>query len=492
MPTSPTVPRSFTPSILSGVPGIVVWRSVVAAAQGVGLVCGLVGIGACESTVELDIRLVMPEESDSLERTHHVSVVVQPQGLVRSFDVQGIDFDAPVAVIPSDQLSTVTTYLARDTTLLGWGSTVPFPTLPLMEDVAAFIGLPGRLSTFPTALSTPDPQMLASYAPARGIVMLHSDGATFLMNHYTYDVDRAASLSPPPQADDGGLFPAADGAVMRVAWKNGLAAWRFDPGEDMWAPVDLPAGSVLGPRGGAVVLPDGHQRLLFFGGGGALDAFSLDLVPTADGVLAVSWLEGSKLASTRTGATAVWIDHGADQLRDVVLFGGSDAAAPLVALWGGAPVAGDMRSAWTGAACASVGALPEASATSRVVCVGGVRDGEATADGVLIEHTLGAAQTCRFELLPDLLPRSIPEPLAFPFPAESLLYVQGEGALVRVETVELTTYLQDAGAERGGGGQAVRLPTGATFLLAGTAADGSPASRIQVLVPPLDGAAGTH
>src|SRR5690606_10203053 len=140
---------------------------------------------ACESAQQLPITVILPADQSELERADNASIVMRPSGEVFSFPVDGLEFRLELEGEPSTQIQQLELYLADGEELLAWGSTAAFATAGPDIGLALCLGRPGLLSTWPEGLDVPDPDLLATEALARGMLMVQSDGDTFLLNHYT-------------------------------------------------------------------------------------------------------------------------------------------------------------------------------------------------------------------------------------------------------------------------------------------------------------------
>ena len=144
-----------------------------------------VAAAACDSSYPLEIRVVLPEDDDELDRADNAALVLLPEGITANYDVDGTSFSVALEVEPDELNRAVELYLARGSELIAWGRSAVFVTQAPSDDLAMFIGRPGALSTYPGSLDAPDPEVLAAEAVGRGIVILGSAGETFLFSAFT-------------------------------------------------------------------------------------------------------------------------------------------------------------------------------------------------------------------------------------------------------------------------------------------------------------------
>lgn len=445
------------------------------------LICGAgVAPCACEPiTRELGFDLVVPEDSDDYERADNASVTIEPDGATGTWAVDGLDFSLDIEVDPSDDPRTMSVFLADGEDLIAWGKSPVFVTGGANVGIAIFLGRPGRLSTFPGQFETPDPEQLATRALGRGMLGLSSKGETALLSEIDLETQVGATLDDPPPIADGGLYTDPAGGALRLAFEgtDGWMAARYDPPSDTWTALDVDGAPP--PRPGAAVLEATEAgEVWLIGGGDQSDGLEVDLLPNEGTTLATSPLSGLTLDDPRRGATAAWFQR-PDEPAGFIVFGGDRPALPLVFVHPDGATAGETGS-WTGAACAQLDDVMGA----RVLCLGGIRDGQPTADAVVISLPAGAPP--EVSVLLDLLPVPMEDPLLLP--TEGALYAQGEGRLVRVSrngNLEAPAAVQevDAPSTRANGGHSVLLGTGATFLAGGWAVDGSPIDQWEVFLP---------
>jgi uncharacterized protein (TIGR00251 family) len=192
---------------------------------------------ACESSQDLPIRVVFPEDLD-LARADNAVLRLSPQNLDVTYDISGPDFALELELEPDSLTSTLTLYLAQGPDLLAWGRSAPFVLSSPPADLALYVSPPGALSTFPGAITSPDPELLACPAFGRGMLLFNSDGGTGLFNSFDLATEIGATLDPAgglPDASDGALVPDSAGGVWRVAWAEQLRAFRYEPGDDEWS-----------------------------------------------------------------------------------------------------------------------------------------------------------------------------------------------------------------------------------------------------------------
>ncbi|PRP90849.1 hypothetical protein ENSA5_60990 [Enhygromyxa salina] len=448
---------------------------------GLGLALTLAGASACESPRELPITVILPADTSDYERADNASLVMRPSGDAFSFGVDGLDFSLELEGEPSTSLQQLELYLADGDELLAWGSTVPFATAGADVGLALFLGRPGLLSTWPEVLDTPDPALLAAEAIGRGMLMVQADGDTFLLNHYSLALEAGSRLPDTVSfgADDGGLFSAADGAVVRMAWEQlEPTAWRYDPSADAWSELSVDGAAEIGARPGASVLVDPDRtRLYLLGGGGLLDGVAIDLLPDDDGVLAAAPVADLVLDAPRVGAAALWIATDDDPTADVLLVGGEEAGPLALLTSAGASVGPSL--AWRDLACAIQN--PGADAVT-VLCLGGSIDGSPTADAASIEVIVGGS--AEVEIRESFLPLALPDPLIFA--DDFALYAQGEARWLRIARDDASVSEPNSAPLRASGGHLASLANGVTFVLGGVDQGGVALDRWQVFTPAIE------
>jgi hypothetical protein len=439
------------------------------------LLASLASLWACESPRELPITVILPADTSGFERADNVSLVMRPSGDVFSFPVKGLDFRVELEGQPTTQVQQLELYLADGEELLAWGSTAPFATAGPDIGLALFLGRPGLLSTWPEVLDAPDPNLLATAALARGMLMVQADGDTFLLNHYTLGLESGSRL--PDTAglgpDDGGLFSAPDGAVIRLAYEQVAAtAWRYEPGADRWTELMVDGADAIGLRAGAATLVDpDYSRVYLLGGGEATDAIAIALVPV-DGRLAVAPVDALTLDSPRAGATAIWIPSADNPTADALIIGGEQPGPLALRTSNGELIGPELQ--WHGFACAL-------QSSTTILCVGGSLDDQPSADAA--RFTVRPGDTAEFELHESFLPAALADPRLF---ADSTaLYAQGEGRWFRIDRKTLLVEEPDSAPLRARGGHLVELATGATFVVGGVNQEGVALDRWQVFVPAI-------
>jgi uncharacterized protein (TIGR00251 family) len=453
-----------------------------AARRALGLALALLVPGllsGCESASEMSVGVVLPEERGELERADNAAVVLQPGNERVTFPVEGLDFALEVEREPDGAARRLELYLAEGDELLAWGSTAPFVLDGSEVDVALFLGRPGQLSTWPAEVADPDPDLLAARAIGRGMLVLEADGDTSLLNEFSLALEPGAELDDPPDPADGGLFPAADGTIVRLTWSAGPAsAWRYDPGEDRWDALEVDAAAQIGPRPGAAWLLEADAtRLYLLGGGELVDGVAIELVADADDRLAAAPIDDLVLDGPRRGATALWLPSVDDPSADALLVGGDDPSLPLAFQTSTNTAFGPAR-AWTAAACAiRIDATDDTPATA--LCVGGQLDGAPTSAG--LHASFGA--TAQVELIDAFLPLALPDPLLLV--DDFALYALGEGRSLPIARDSATLANGDFATLRARGGHSVLLSSGATFLVGGVGTDEAALDRWQVFTPAL-------
>jgi uncharacterized protein (TIGR00251 family) len=452
-----------------------------------GLTLGLVLAPACENPRELPITVILPADTNGYERADNATVIMRPSGdtFVFTDNVDGLDFRLELEGEPTSETQQMELYLADGETLIAWGSTASFSTGGPDVGLAVFLGRPGLLSTWPDTLDTPDPNVLACEALGRGMLLVEGDGDTYLLNHYSLELESGEPLpaSESFAGDDGGLFSAADGSVVRLGFEQvDPLAWRYDPSSDAWTELEVDAAADIGLRPGAAVLADpDRSRVYLLGGGGATDAVAIDLVADDDDRLAAAPVSAFELDLPRDHATALWIPRADNPTADVLLVGGGpvDMLAPpipVVMLASTGQSVGPSL-AWRDLACA-IESQDESLTT--VLCVGGTLDDLSTADALRIEI---ANEGATVEVLTSFLPAPLPDPRLFS--DDFALYAQGEARWFRISRDDGNVSEPESAPLRGTGGSCVALANGVTFSVGGVDRDGAALDRWQVFTPAI-------
>jgi len=417
-------------------------------------------------TTDVAVELVLPPDDLELERTNNASVVLEPQGFSRTVAADGLDFALSFEVSPDAVARTLSIYLAEDDELLAWGKTPPFTYAGASDGLALLLARPGMLVPLDFELDRPDPAARIAPIAELGLLVLASDGSALYLDAYQYTLEAAASLDDGPAPDDGVLVGAADGGVVRVAWQDGIAAWRFDAVADAWKALELD-GELSARPGAAWWIDPEREHLRILGGGQADDVVELALRGSEPRELVV--VEGLRLDAPRAGATALELDG------HPLVIGGDDPASALA--WrADADAAAGPSAAWTALACATLSDEPP-----QALCVGGLRDGTATADALRLELGGDALELTE---LPGLLPLPVPAPLLFS--DDAALYVQGEARWLRIDRTDLTVTELPTPAPRATGGSTAPLPSGATLLVGGLSLDGEPLDRWYAFAPTVE------
>lgn len=442
----------------------------------------LAGLCACESEIPFPVRVILPEETAELRRADNATIVLSPQGLTATYEVDGTDFSLELAIEPDDVQRTLTIYLADRTELLAWGRTAPFILDAPPADLAVMLARPGALSTWPGAAPEPDPDLLAAPVRGLGLLLLSAGGDTALLNEFTYAIEVGAPLDPEdgeiPDPADGALVGDLGGGVSRVTWSAGLRVYRFSPADNAWSEPAV-IGDATPPRPGAAwVLDRAREHLLLVGGGDETTIAELSLLPDDDGQLRLRTLDLG-LDGPRQGARAVLVDRGDVEAEPEILVFGGAGDLPAVYAPKGAHALGPVG-AWSGAGCAQVDLADAASV--RVLCLGGLRGGAATADAVLVDVPAKgdpvAEERAGFLSVPLADPRLFTDDLA--------IYAQAAGMWVRVDREDLAVTTAETSATRAAGGHSITLATGVTFLVGGRTADDGAVDRWWVFAPALD------
>lgn len=416
-------------------------------------------------TTAVDIQLLLPADDIELQRTNNVSVVLEPQGFSETVAADGLDFGLTFEVPPDGVVRELSVYLAEDDELLAWGRTPPFTYSGATDGLALLLARPGALAPLDFAFAQPDAAARMAPVGDVGMLVLASDGSALFLDAYQYTFATASSLDDGPAPDDGLLVGAADGGVVRVAWRDGIRAWRFDAVADAWQALEL-GGELQARPGAAPWIDPSGERMRLFGGGEATDVVELAL----DGSDArdVTPVEGLRLDGPRIGAAMLEIDGHA------ILVGGDDPTLALAWQADADQAVGPTTpwtGPWTGLACAPLN-------DTAALCVGGLREAMPTADALRIELGEGAL---RADVLDELLPVPLSAPLLLP--DEAAVYAQGEGRWVRIDRADLGVIEPPNPAPRATGGSLAVLPSGITLLVGGLDVDGTPLDRWYAFAP---------
>lgn len=445
------------------------------------------GLGCKPLTTDLNVDLILPEDSTDYDATNNVSVVLDP-GDTTQFETDGLDFSLEVELDPDDTLRTLAVYLALDTELLGWGRTAEF-TLRRQDPVGLFVGRPGKLSSFPLVLDLDDPALQAAHVAGRGIVLLEPAGATMFIDEISWEPQSAATLPNPPSGLDGTFVGDSLGGADRVRWEQTIGMQRFDVGGDEWIDVDLAGADAIGPRPGAAFWSDADGTALFlFGGGEATSIVQIDLVPPDDeesGSLGARIVSDIELDAPRQDATAtVLVREGGDEGEVTIVCGGLDDVELVRLVEPGVSIG--PVGPWTGARCVQVDRGAADAEVVRMLCGGGVRAGTPTAD--VVELVFGPADTPWGPTNPEVVEHPDLLGLAMPdirwFVDDFAVYAQAEGALQPFASADLAA-MDVLPALRASGGSTLALPTGATLVAGGVDVEGIPTTRMQLFTPAL-------
>ena len=132
------------------------------------------------------------------------------------------------------------------------------------------------------------------------------------------------------------------------------------------------------------------------------------------------------------------------------------------------------EAAWTGGRCVVLEA-----ATARILCGGGERDGAPTADALAVTFFPDAQPMISEHV--GLLGMPMADPIWFS--DDVAVYAQGGGRLLALSRADLTATERTAASGRDTGGAVARMPTGASLLVGGRAADGTPLTAWHVFAP---------
>ena len=434
------------------------------------LLCGV----ACNVEVPFSVRVIFPEEEAELRRADNLALELAPQGLATSYAVTGLDFSVSIDLVPDEVQRTLALYLADGTELLAHGRSAPFVLLDPPSDLAILLARPGVLSTFPGEVPEPDADLLAARAPGRGLMLLGSAGDIILLNEFTYSAEVGARLNPAggaPEVTDGALTADDYGLLWRVAWREGLRIFTYDPLFDVWTEL-TPSGD-LRPRPGAAWASSAARDRLWIAGGSSPELLELPLDAEEDPVVTTR----AALDAPRAGAVLVPFLRGEEER--LLLVGGQDPGPALYLPDLG--LALGPAGAWTGLQCAALDPA-DAKGVQRVLCLGGERGGLPTADALLLRvpAELSAAEVeelVGFAGVPLADPRLFADDLA--------IYAQQGAVWLRIARTGLTVTPGEGPATRERGGHSLALGTDVTFMVGGRDADEQPVSSWWVFAPGL-------
>jgi hypothetical protein len=436
-----------------------------------------VPLGCSPTPINVEIGLLFPEDDQRLAATDNVSVTLTPDGFSDTFATDGPDFSLEVELEPDDTERELAVFMARGESLIAYGRTPPFAfRVASGVGVQVLLAYPESLATLPLSFDLPDASTLAAPAVGRGMVALGGDGTTAFLDRFTFDLEFAAALDDPPAGDDGTMVGDSAGNVVRVAWNERLSAHRFDVALDQWRLL----GTGEGTRAGAVSMRLGDDALLLLGGEGRTDALQVSWSAEEDGEATFeagpAW---ALLDAPRPGARALALPF-PDGPRPL-LVGGDDPALPRVLpAWGGAAAVGPAE-AWTGLQCVQLDTAGADATAHLVLCAGGIRADEPTADALFV--SVDAAGAAEVTELPTLLPAPMADVLWLA--DDAAVYAQGDGRWVRIDRSDLVVTEPPAASARARGGCTVPLDTGITLIVGGIDQAGAPTSTWQVFAPAL-------
>jgi hypothetical protein len=436
------------------------------------LVIGM-GVTGCESVTEVGLKVMLPEDSSDLADVDNLLLILEPDGSSTSVAIDGLDFSVELE-IPENSALRASIFLAEGAELRAWGRTTTFLSSSA-TGLAVFLGRPGKLSTFPGLLDDPDPDLLAAALPGRGLLMLDSDGESFLLNEFNYVVGAGPTLEDPPPPEYGGLYTTSDGA-LRLAWGPVPRAALLGAEGAQWSEweVSLPDESELGAQAPAATNVGGENTEVFVYGEN--QTWRLVLSKEDDEETgAVSAEALSTHDGPRPGAKALGLSLG-ENSSDYLVFGSPDDRPVF---WSEQAGAFGPVGPWTGGRCVQVDPdLPEA----RVLCTGGSRAGETSSDLLIARRDASGDWTVDEDS--QALPVTLTDPLWLH--DETALYAQSDGQLVKIARDSLLPDNDVSSAQRFAQGHSVELPTGATFLVGGLGNEGQPLTRWQVFMPAFE------
>lgn len=429
---------------------------------------------ACTVEVPFAVKVILPEDAGDLDHADNLGLELGPDGYFEAHPVRGTEFSLELEFEPDAVERTLALYLADGTDLLAYGRSAPFVLLNPPEGLAVLLARPGVLSTYPGAVAEPDPDLLAAHAPGLGLVLLGAAGDIALLHEATLDVQLGARLADPPEPDDGAFVADAQGRLWRVGVAGGLRADMYDPGLDVWAAATVVGDDGLPRPGAALTAAPGRERLYIAGGGTSHDLLALSLAPDEDGLVERTVV--ADLDGPRTGACLLALARG--DTDELVVVGGADEA-PAVLFPAGGHALGPLV-AWTNIQCTVMD--PPDAPTVRVLCLGGLRGGQPTADALLLRWP-AAAGDAEVDELPALLTAPLADPRLF---ADDLaVYAQSGGQWWRLDKDDLGVTVSDSPADRVSGGHSIALGTGVTFLVGGRGPDDRAVDRWWYFAPTL-------
>lgn len=443
---------------------------------------------ACEAIeTRVDIQILFPEDKTPLEAADNVSVRLWPSGFTETFSTEGTDFELEVELDPDDVERQLAIYFARGERLLGYGQTLPFTWNGAKSiETRVFIGYPGTLATFPLAFSLPDADTVGATIEGLGMLAMASDGTTVFLDGRTLEL---VAASPWPDAIE--IPPAHEGAFIsdhrlgacRVTWTTRLHGQCFDVLTDAWSALPLAEGEPLAgvPRPDAawVPLPDAPASLWIVGGGEQRDILRLDV--DVESGTALTRVSDWTLETPRPGAHAIALVRPDDVLEPLVAGSPTDGTPlPCIELPARGTRLGPTED-WQGLRCVQLEKGASAEDT-RVLCGGGTRVGQPTADAMLV--TVPARGEPSVTLQPDLLTTPMSDVAWFRDPVA--VYAQGSTAWLMLDPASLRSDRPAAAPLRADGGMSVGFPTGTTLLVGGADERGSPVDRWQVFTPAIE------
>ncbi len=135
---------------------------------------------------------------------------------------------------------------------------------------------------------------------------------------------------------------------------------------------------------------------------------------------------------------------------------------------------------WTNLQCRQLD--PSDAGVVRVLCLGGLRGDQPTADALLLTCPPDPAGTTVVER-PDFLLTPVADPRLF---ADDLaVYAQGSASWQRIGRTDLAVTAEASPATRERGGHSITTGTGVTFLVGGKDADDRPVDRWWIFAPAL-------